>query len=173
MAPPTDRDGAVADMLAGVATMAPDDFARGVADLAASLPFNRLLGVVTQEVRPGHAEVLLPGVDDVRNHVGTVHAIAELAPAEMAAATAATSLLPDLVADGWVPVVRSLSVRYLAGASGDVLAVADVDAARADAARHAHAQGQRPAVEVEVELRDGAASVGEVTVDLVFVTTDG
>ncbi len=162
-----------ASVLTSIAAMGADEFATSVATLAASLPLNRLLHLEPREVREGHAEVLLPARDEVRNHVGTVHAIAALAPAEMAAATAATSRLGDLVAAGYVPVVRSLSVRYLAGASGDVVAVADVEAAAAESARAAHAAGRRPSVEVAVALQDGGVTVAEVTVDLVFVDAGG
>lgn len=147
----------------------PDELARLVAQVAAALPFNELLGLEARTIRAGYSEVVLPATDVVRNHVGTVHAIAELAPAEMAAATAATSRLGDLVARGFVPVVRSLHVRYRTGAQGDVVAVAEVGEDQADSARTLLERGERPAVEVAVRMSSEGDDVGEVTVDVVFL----
>lgn len=151
----------------------PADVARGLAHVGESLPFNRHLGVVAGAVGAGRAEVRLPHDDRLANHIGTVHAIAELAPAEMAAATAASSRLGDLLADGWVPVVKHLAVTYVAPASGTLVAVAEVGQDETDRARAAAAAGERVALEVPVEVRAGDTVVAEVRVELVYKRLGG
>ena len=50
--------------------------------IAASLPFNRLVGLRCNTAPAGSTEVVLPADERLANHLGSVHAVAELAPAD-------------------------------------------------------------------------------------------
>jgi acyl-coenzyme A thioesterase PaaI-like protein len=122
--------------------------------LGETLPFNEHLGVRVRSLEIGRAETELPADERLANHLGGVHAIAELAPVELAGALAASSRLHELVATGRVPVVAGISVRYRAPANGTLVAVAEVGE---EAVAHAWAAveaGRRPRLDVDVEVFD-------------------
>lgn len=114
------------------------------------LPFNAFVGI---QSAAGTSELLrLPADTRYLNHVGTVHASAQLALAE---ASSGEFLLRHLSsADGIVPVVRRLHAKFRQPASGAVVSTASVapealDQLTADIAR----KGRAP-VTISVELHD-------------------
>jgi hypothetical protein len=88
----------------------------GLVALGEGLAFNRHLGCEVREASVGRCVVALPANPALDNHLGGVHAIAELAPVEFAGALAASSQLTPLLARGYVPVVGRLATRYRAPA---------------------------------------------------------
>lgn len=146
----------------------------GLRELGTQLPFNRHLGVEVVELVLGRAVTRLPADDRLGNHVGGVHAIAELAPVELAGALAASSRLAPLLERGFVPVVGGLQVRFTAPARGDLTATAEVDAEVLGPALVAADAGQRPRVDVEVVVADpGGVEVARADLRFVFVRLDG
>lgn len=72
------------------------------------------------ELERGRAVVLLPNRRAIRNHIGTVHAIAMCNAAELAAGTLMEASLPGGLR--WIP--RGMQVSYLRKAATDVTATA-------------------------------------------------
>jgi acyl-coenzyme A thioesterase PaaI-like protein len=147
---------------------AADDPGVFAAQIAEGLPFNRLVGLRCRPTTPGSAEAVLPADERLHNHLGSVHAVAELAPAEAAGGIAAVSGLADLVQQGFMPVAKSLSVRYVRLAHGDLTAEATLPEGIAEAARAAAAAGERIAFTLPVAVRAGGDVVAEVEIDYVF-----
>lgn len=151
--------------------MAGDELFDALKRLGVELPFNRHLGVEVVELEAGRVVTRLPDDDRLHNHLSGVHAIAELAPVELAGALAASTRLQPLLERGYVPVVGALSVRYVAPARGELLATALVgEQVLAPALATADA-GERPHVEVEVEVADLHGTVTAVA-ELRFVYLD-
>jgi acyl-coenzyme A thioesterase PaaI-like protein len=156
-----DRERAVADPQSVL-----DDLARVGGDLA----FNRHLGVEVREAAVGRCVVALPPNPALDNHVGGVHAIAELAPVELAGALAASSRLTPLLERGYVPVVGRLSTRYRAPARGELLATAEVGPEVVTPALAAADAGERPRVTVAVTVTDPDGTVvNETEVGFVYL----
>jgi acyl-coenzyme A thioesterase PaaI-like protein len=124
----------------------------GLVELGEGLAFNRHLGVEVAAIGLGRCETVLPADERLRNHVGGVHAIAELAPVELAGALAASTRLSALLIRGYVPVVGALSVRYRAPAVGRLVARAEVGEDAVAPALAAADAGERPRVEVPVQV---------------------
>jgi len=83
----------------------------------------------------------------VRNHLGTVHAIALCNMAELSAGLATDATLPDALR--WIP--KGMSVRYLHKAVGTMTATASVSLpASSEQASELH---------VPVEVRDAAGAI--------------
>jgi acyl-coenzyme A thioesterase PaaI-like protein len=147
---------------------------RDLMELGRSLPFNQHLGVRVRRLEVGRAETELPADDRLVNHLGGVHAIAELAPVELAGALAASSRLHSLVAAGHVPVVAGISVRYRAPAAGPLVAIAEVGEEVVAEAWEAVEAGRRPRLEVDVEVRDEEdVVVLRATCEFVYLGADG
>jgi acyl-coenzyme A thioesterase PaaI-like protein len=72
---------------------------------------------------PHHAEVVVPLRWAVRNHIGTLHAIAAVNGLEAAMGLLAEATCPE--DKRWIPV--GMSVRYVAKATTDLLCVAETD----------------------------------------------
>ncbi len=142
-----------------------------LAETGQSLPFNEHLGVRVRTVEAGRCVVVLPEQERLENHIGTPHAIAQLAPAELAGSLAAGSHLPDLLDDGWVPVIAGLDVRFRAPAHGEVVAVAEVDGAEVAGARQERGDGGGIHVPVEIDIRAGGGpdTVAVMTGHYVFL----
>ena len=103
-----------------------------------------------EKLEPGFCVVRMRDRRAVRNHIGTVHAIALCNMAELAAGLATDATLPDSMR--WIP--KGMSVRYLRKAVGVMTATARVSSPAADAdGVELHAM---------VEVRDVA---GEVVFD--------
>lgn len=131
----------------------------GLVELGAGLAFNRHLGVEVLELEVGRARTRLPADARLHNHLGGVHAIAELAPVELAGALAVSGRLRALLERGYVPVVGELAVRYRAPARGAVVATAEVGPEVVAPALAAADAEDRPRVEVEVEVTDEEGTV--------------
>ena len=98
----------------------------------------------------GECRIRIADRRGVRNHIGTVHAIALCNMAEMAGGLATDATIP--AGTRWIP--KGMSVRYLKKASGRMTATAQVPAlADAAVAQDLHAL---------VEVRDDA---GEIVFD--------
>lgn len=136
--------------------------------MGAELPFNRHLGVTVSEVTAGRVVTRLADDGRLYNHLAGVHAIAELAPVELAGAMAAATRLQPLLARGYVPVLGALSVKYVAPARGELVATATVGAEVLAPALAAADAGERPRVEVRVELHELDGTLAAVA-DLRFV----
>jgi acyl-coenzyme A thioesterase PaaI-like protein len=136
-----------------------EELAAGLVALGEGLAFNRHLGVVVDHLEPGRCRTRLPADDRLTNHLGGVHAIAELAPVELAGALAASTRLAALLERGYVPVVGGLEVRYRAPANGDLIATAEVGEEVVSSAIAAADAGERPRVQVSVEVTDATGSV--------------
>ena len=80
------------------------------------------------DLRPNHAEVLVPNRRSNHNHIGTVHAIAVCNGFEMAMGALAEA---TIAADKrWIPM--GMDVRYTAKSTSDILCVAETDQAQWD-----------------------------------------
>lgn len=146
----------------------------GLRQTGEQLPFNRHLGVVIEDVEVGRCVTRLPADERLANHVGSVHAIAELAPVELAGAMASASRLAVLLERGMVPVVGRLEVRYTAPAHGDLRATAEVGEDAVGAALAALDEGHRPRVEVEVTVTDERGEVVAIAqLRFVFISVGG
>ncbi|MFU8840711.1 MAG: PaaI family thioesterase [Nitriliruptoraceae bacterium] len=142
----------------------------GLRALGDGLAFNRHLGTRVLELEPGWAVTVLDERGELHNHLGGVHAIAELAPVELAGALAVTSRLASLLEQGQVPVVGELSARYLAPGRGRLTATAAVGEEAVAPALAALEDGRKPWVEVEVQVRDADdQAVVEARLTFVFV----
>lgn len=141
-----------------------------IAQLGTSLAFNRHMGVEVREATIGRATVALPVNPDLDNHLGGVHAVAELAPVELAGALAAASRAMPLLARGYVPVVGGLTTRFRAPAHGELLATAELGPEALAPAVAAADAGQRPRMRVAVTVTDPTDTVvNQTEVDFVFV----
>lgn len=139
-------------------------------ELGVGLPFNRHLGVEVVDLGPGRCTTQLPANERLHNHLGGVHAIAELAPVELAGALAASSRLLPLVQEGYVPVVRSLAARYHAAAQGTLTATAALGEEALATARQERADGLRPRAVVPVQVTDEAGTlVAEAELTFAYV----
>ncbi|MCC5949299.1 MAG: DUF4442 domain-containing protein [Nitriliruptoraceae bacterium] len=142
----------------------------GLVALGAGLPFNRHLGVEVVEVATGRCVTRLPQNAALDNHLQGVHAIAELAPVELAGALAVSSRLRALLERGYVPVVGALQVRYTAPAAGTLIATAEVAEEVIAPALAAADEGHKPRVEVDVVVHDpDGVTVAEVTLTFVYL----
>ncbi|HEX2751066.1 MAG TPA: DUF4442 domain-containing protein [Verrucomicrobiales bacterium] len=115
-----------------------------------SLPFNRLLGL---QMAPDSGQLLrLPAGEQYLNHLGTVHASAQLALAE---ASSGEFLLRELgQVAGIVPVVRRLESKFRKPARGAIISTASTPPEAMDELRAGLAAKGRALVSVSVELHD-------------------
>ncbi len=75
------------------------------------------------ELRPDHAELVIPNRRGVHNHIGTVHAIALCNGLEAAMGALAEATIP---ADKrWIP--KGMTVAYTAKATSDITCIAETD----------------------------------------------
>lgn len=146
-------DGTSTDATDG-AGMTGDEVLDSLVRLGNGLPFNRHLGTSVRSVGDGEATTVLAASDALTNHLGGVHAIAELAPVELAGALAASSRLRPLLERGFVPVVGELAVRYVAPADGELLAHARVGPEVLAPALAAADAGDKPKAVADVEVVD-------------------
>ena len=116
-------------------------------------PYFATIRPTVESLEPGRCVVRLRDRRRVRNHLGTVHAIALCNAAELAGGLATDAAMPPQLR--WIP--KGMQVRYLKKARGTLHATADV--APFDAARGAQELHAR------VEVRDAA---GEAVFDAVI-----
>lgn len=124
-----------------------------------TLAFNRHMGVEVRDATIGRCVTALPEDPALSNHLGGVHAIAELAPVELAGALAACSQLMPLLVRGYVPVVGGLTTRFRAPAHGELTATALVGPDVLEPALAAADAGERPRTTVEVSVTDASGTV--------------
>lgn len=150
---------------------AEDQLTDGLVELGNRLPFNQHLGVEVVEIAPGRCRTRLRADGRVSNHLGGVHAIAELAPVELAGALAASTRLRTLLERGYVPVVGSLSATYVAPAQGELVATGTVGEEVVAPALAAADAGHKPRAVATVEVTDPDGEV-VATAELTFVYLD-
>lgn len=75
------------------------------------------------EIRPNHAELVIPKRRRVHNHLGTLHAIALCNGLEAAMGALAEVSIPR--DKRWIP--KGMEVSYTAKATGDVTCIAETD----------------------------------------------
>ena len=115
--------------------------------ICAKAPYFASIKPLVEELAPGRCVVTLRDRRRVRNHIGTVHAIAMCNAAELAGGLATdVTIAPS---QRWIP--KGMSVRYLQKARGTLTATARVDVPPVDA----------PAQDAQafVEVRDAANEI--------------
>ena len=75
------------------------------------------------ELRPHHAELVIPKRRRVHNHIGTVHAIALCNGLEAAMGALAEATIPT--DQRWIP--KGMTVAYTAKATSDITCIAETD----------------------------------------------
>ena len=75
-------------------------------------------------IEPNHAEVVIPKRRGVKNHIGTVHAIALCNGLEAAMGVLAEASIPK--DKRWIP--KGMEVSYTAKATTDITCIAETDA---------------------------------------------
>jgi len=115
------------------------------------LPFNTFLGLIPA-TDPAHL-LRLPSGPQYLNHLGTVHASAQLALAE---ASSGEFLLRSLGADsgGVIPVVRRLESKFRKPANGAITSTVTTPPEALDHLRADLAAKGRTIVSITVELHD-------------------
>lgn len=105
------------------------------------------------ELRPHHAELVIPKRRRVHNHLGTVHAIALCNGLEAAmGALAEATIPPD---KRWIP--KGMTVTYTAKATSDITCIAETDPGQWD---------ELPASGGDLPVRvRGVREDGEVVID--------
>jgi acyl-coenzyme A thioesterase PaaI-like protein len=118
------------------------------------LPLNQALGIV--EAPAGTPHLLeMPFAEIHRNHLGTMHAVAQFGLAEAASAESLLRRFPNL-ADGVIPVMRQVAVKYRRPGQGRLLAFATMDEAKANSLADNLARHGRALADVAVTLKDEA-----------------
>lgn len=121
------------------------------------LILNRTLGIIDAPVGAEHL-LELPLSPLVQNHLGTIHAAAQFALAEAAAAERLRRDYSNHAKEGLV-VVRGVSVKYRGPATGQLLAYAHVDAGTAQHLLKDLATRSRTIATVLVELKDRSGAL--------------
>jgi thioesterase domain-containing protein len=125
------------------------------------VPFIRHLGVQVEDYSPGRVVLSLATEPTAANHVGTMHAGALFALAEVAA-SAACATHEDLL--GLRLRARGAEVRYRQSAGGQVTAHAEITDEMAASVLEGLAAGGKAELVVPVEILDGrGATVARVT----------
>jgi len=91
---------------------------------ALKAPYFASINPRVTELRPNHAEVVVPDRWRNHNHIGTVHAIALCNGLEMAMGALAETTIPR--DKRWIP--KGMEVAYTAKATGDITCHAETDA---------------------------------------------
>ena len=116
-------------------------------------PYFRTVRPHVRSMEPHHAEVVVPLRWSVKNHIGTLHAIAAVNGLEAAMGLLAEATCPD--EKRWIPV--GMTVRYPAKSTTDLLCVAETDEVDWDLAD--------VPVRVKAVRRDGVVAVeGVITI---------
>jgi acyl-coenzyme A thioesterase PaaI-like protein len=115
-----------------------------------TLPFNNFLGI--QVASAPHKLLQLPAGAQYLNHLGTVHASAQLALAE---ASSGEFLMREFGTDsGFVPVVRRLESKFRKPAHGMMTSTVSTSPEMIDRLRSDLASKGRSMISIMVELHD-------------------
>ena len=102
------------------------------------------------ELRPNHAELVIPKRRGVHNHIGTVHAIALCNGLEAAMGALAEATIPK--DKRWIP--KGMEISYTAKATTDITCIAETDPeqwASDDPDLHVRVRGERTDGEVVID----------------------
>ena len=114
------------------------------------LPFNKFLGI--QAASEPNQLLRLPAAGQYLNHLGTVHASAQLALAE---AASGEFLMREFGSnDGFIPVVRRLESKFRKPANGAITSTVSTSTEAIDRLRHNLAIKGRDMISIAVELHD-------------------
>ncbi|MGV9664272.1 YiiD C-terminal domain-containing protein [Nocardia niigatensis] len=91
------------------------------------VPFGRHVGTLVSEISPDRAVVEIPAVDEVRNHMSTVHAGALFTAADIAGAAAFVGAAAHRLYTVERLVLRGGTASYRKPAQGRIRAIATVD----------------------------------------------
>ena len=122
------------------------------AQLAAAIPFARHAGVEIVEIADGAATTRLSQVEQLSNHIGSVHAGAIFTLGETASAAAMVGAFAE-VATMMRPLATAANITYLKLGRGLLTARARTDIAGAELRRQLNAHGL-VTFEVHIEVRD-------------------
>ena len=89
---------------------------------AKTVHFTGTAGIKIEELTDGHAVISVKNKKNVRNHIGSVHAVASILIAESATGYVVGMNIPD----SSVPVIKSIKAEYVKRASGDMRAVSSL-----------------------------------------------
>lgn len=114
------------------------------------LPFNQFIGL--QQSADPEKLLQLPAGDRYLNHLGTVHASAQLALAE---ASSGEFLLRALgTSDGLIPVVRRLESKFRKPANGSISSIVSTSAETIEELKKTLDTKGRAVVSIEVEVHE-------------------
>ena len=100
-------------------------------------PYSGTVGALVEELGRGHAKVILLDRRKVRNHLGSVHAIALMNLGELATGLATVAALPASSRS----ILTGLSMEYLKKARGRITAVCDVSVPESNERREQVVEG--------------------------------
>jgi acyl-coenzyme A thioesterase PaaI-like protein len=118
------------------------------------LPLNRALGLVEAPTDAAHL-LEMPFAEIHRNHLGTMHAVAQFGLAEAASAEFLLRRFPNL-AEGVIPVMRQVAVKYRRPGQGRLLAFATMEEDQAKSLADNLTRHGRVLADVAVTLKDEA-----------------
>lgn len=110
-------------------------------------PYFRTVRPRVRSMAPHHAEIVVPLRWAVKNHIGTLHAIAAVNGLEAAMGLLAEATTPP--DKRWIPV--GMSVRYTAKSTTDLLCIAETDAV--------DWESEEVPVRVQAVRRDGVVAI--------------
>ncbi|MFI1914004.1 YiiD C-terminal domain-containing protein [Nocardia sp. NPDC020380] len=131
------------------------------------VPFGRHVGTIVTEITSDHAIVEIPALDEVRNHMGTVHAGALFTAADIAGAAAFVGAVATRLHTVERLVLRGGSDSYRKPAQGRIRAVASVDLRELFVILAATESGRYELAAKAVLLDDNEATVAKFTFDYV------
>ena len=88
-----------------------------------SAPFFSKISPIFIDLRPAYCETQMKDKRGVRNHLGTINAGALCSMAEMTGGLALDTIVPSSMR--WIP--KTMTVNYIAKATGTITAVSDFD----------------------------------------------
>jgi len=96
-----------------------------------SAPFFSKISPIFIDLRPAYCETQMKDRRSVRNHLGTINAGALCSMAEMTGGLALDSVVPNSMR--WIP--KTMTVQYVAKASGTITAISQFDPAKSRLSR--------------------------------------
>lgn len=127
------------------------------AGMAAAIPYNNHLGLDVAEIGDGASAVLLPGADNLKNHVGSQHAGALFSAGEAASGGAFIGAFAERLGE-ITPLARSASIEYTKIANGPITARGRLGEDKAALLERLDADG-KVVFDVEVEMTDADGNV--------------